>query len=255
MATLRLHGLHVYVYDYEVLGQDGQHLEDKEWKEKSKLAATLITMLVNPEIIPRVPVHERSSATLLMQRLETMSTHVRFFDLPAELRNRIYKFTLADGKGTIHVRMKTAEYPVITKISHQMRSEALPIFYSSSTFELQYDNTTPSVAATAHRWVTNVVRDHVIYLRSVSVKFSLRQGVLRRHLTQQEIRFTLNTVKGLSVRRPDKLATSSRLSLLHHVKTAESMAEWMGCKNDGRALLLALVPDSDIWKSEGLYLI
>lgn len=83
VATLRFQGLGTYV---EGPPQDRQY--DSESRERSFRAATFISMLVSPAIVQRVALSERTNASLLLQRLESLS-HFRFLDLSAELRNRV----------------------------------------------------------------------------------------------------------------------------------------------------------------------
>lgn len=138
MATLRFQGLAAYVEGTPHNHQ--QDLQDSESREQSLRAATSISMLVNPAIIQRVPVSERSNARLLMQRLESLSSPFRLLDLPVELRNRIYHFVLSDHRNFVLLlswqRQQHMGYPAITKVSHQIRDEVLPVFYSSSSFVL-----------------------------------------------------------------------------------------------------------------------
>lgn len=144
-SILRIHGLDTAFLED---AQQNHHTASNSNTSSSNhfLAETIISMLVHPDMISRVPASERSNSRLLVERLKEMSTHFRFLDLPAELRIRIYSFVL-----TTHDRIvmrpsykRTTKYPDITKTSHQIREEVLPIFYSSTTFELAFDNSTPS---------------------------------------------------------------------------------------------------------------
>ncbi|KAI9661059.1 MAG: hypothetical protein M1821_009386 [Bathelium mastoideum] len=62
-----------------------------------------------------------------------------FTKLPAELRNRIYYLAiLEDGEDTC-LRLKDHQQPGITRVSREIRSEALPIFYGETTFWIEAD--------------------------------------------------------------------------------------------------------------------
>lgn len=57
----------------------------------------------------------------------------RFFDLPAELRNKIYTYALADAAEPA-CNLFAYTDPVVAMVSKQMRSESLPIFFAERTF-------------------------------------------------------------------------------------------------------------------------
>lgn len=72
----------------------------------------------------------------------------RFPDLPAELRNKIYRLVLADKKFATPFYFKSVhgfirydklepsfeQQPAVTKVSRQIRSEALPLYYGYRKF-------------------------------------------------------------------------------------------------------------------------
>lgn len=62
--------------------------------------------------------------------------HFRFLDLPAEIRNKIYAFIAkVQGDDDYHY-LDRVRLPNITKVSSQIRTEALPVFFESSQFEI-----------------------------------------------------------------------------------------------------------------------
>lgn len=71
--------------------------------------------------------------------------------LPAQLRDRIYKFHI--GSLPIHKHLGFPTQPPITSISTLLRKEALPLFYSSMYFKLHF-----VFANTAMRWATTFRR-------------------------------------------------------------------------------------------------
>ncbi|TKA75986.1 hypothetical protein B0A55_03254 [Friedmanniomyces simplex] len=64
----------------------------------------------------------------------------RFLTLPPELRNHIYELALVDTNPIsipwmYMLRSKEPSEPSLLRTCHRIRDEALPIFYSSNTFE------------------------------------------------------------------------------------------------------------------------
>ena len=254
ISILQIQGLEGYLLEggHSSNSQD----EAKKCSDGSGLATVIIIALVNPGIIDRIPASERSRPWLLMQRLEIITSQFRFLDLPAELRNRIYNLVLADSdRVTITLKTKhTTGYPAITKISRQIRSEVLPIFYCATTFELLFHSTSPGIAGVAQQWARNVVRDWLKQLRNLSVSIRINKvGITsgeHAYIKHQEIRFTLTPEEGLQVHYPEKLTAKTKSLLDLHVETVRRTSEVMGVHKDGRALLLALVHQQEnTWNS------
>jgi hypothetical protein len=260
ISILQIHGLESRLLE----GGDGGNSQDggKKCNGGSDLATVIIIALVNPEIIDRIPTSERSRPWLLIQRLQSMTTQFRFLDLPAELRNRIYSLVLTGcDRVTITSETKhTTEYPSITKISRQIRSEVLPVFYSSTTCELSFRSTSPGVARVAQNWACNVVGDWLKQLRTLSINVratrdSSRIGSTTVVSQHQEIWFTLGPDKGLLIHYPQQLTDHTKSLLDRQVKSVRRTSEVMGIHKDGRVLLLALVHQQEkIWNSQSLRL-
>jgi hypothetical protein len=259
-ATLRVHGLDRYVHDdMASLFRAGRRVV-RATKESSR-AASLIIMLVNPEIMTRVPATERSDARQLMHRLEMMSTHFRFLDLPPELRNQIYRLVCANcnryklwqlAKKLQH-KIQAVGYPTITKISSQIRAEALPIFYASSEFIFDSDRAGTEVARFVRHWMVNVVRDQVQHLHSVSISLDIRVSGRYSVISKEEnIQFTHTARDGLCVRYPEHLTDPSKTKLDELIKSTKELANVLGIPNDNRAMLLALITNASLWKSDSL---
>ena len=247
MAILRLQDL-----DLHIIEGDGQ-------SRRSGSIAYFIRMHVNPEIVKRVPIHELSNARLLMQRLESISTSFRFLDLPAELRNEIYKFVLGDcdrhklrDQRTVPQPKVSFGYPPITKISRQIRAEALPIFYASSVFIFDSDKTGMQVATTLQRWMAEVAGEQVRHLTSVSVGLEIKYSGTTHQVMKGEVQFTYTAKTGLRVRYPDNLTASSKTKLDELIGSTEKLAKVFGTPNDGRTMLLDIISSPNLWKSETL---
>jgi hypothetical protein len=68
----------------------------------------------------------------VLRRADDLITFPRFFELPAEIRNVIYKYSFSDFETFKDKHVQ----PPLTLASRQLRFEALPLFYEVSTFEL-----------------------------------------------------------------------------------------------------------------------
>ena len=257
ISILQIQGLEGYLLEGGHSG-NSQH-EGKKCSDGCDLATVIIIALVNPEIIDRISASERSRPWLLMQRLEIVTSQFRFLDLPAELRNRIYNlvFTGCDRVTITPATKHTTGYPAITKISRQIRSEVLPIFYCSTTFELLFRSTSSVIAIVAQNWARNVIRDWLKQLRTLSVSTRMNKAgtTLGKHayIKHQEIRFTLGPEEGLQVHYPEKLTDETKSLLDQHVEAVRRTSEVMGIHKDGRALLLALIhQQGKIWNPQTL---
>lgn len=58
----------------------------------------------------------------------------RLMDLPSENRNRVFSYALP-GQGHVYTRnVVNFRFPAITRVSHQVRQETLPLLFAESTF-------------------------------------------------------------------------------------------------------------------------
>lgn len=76
-----------------------------------------------------------------------VSQTMKFTDLPAELRNRIYEFVLPSDEEDLIVAipfkdgaMSMGSQPAITRTSRMIRNETLPMFYATARFVAYVDN-------------------------------------------------------------------------------------------------------------------
>lgn len=251
MAILRVHNLE----HYATQGTIHQLSGDQE-EERSRTAG-LIALLVQPDIIDRVPQSERSNPKLLMSRLEVICTHFRFLDLPPEVRNRIYSFLLPNGGrcklGAAQTdREKASGYPPITKVSRQIRQEALPIFYHATTFVFCSDKLGTQLAKSARIWMAQVVQDNMKHIRIVTVRLNIKTA---RHSKMGEIKFTYDLKHGLSVQYPQNLSDSSKQRIDELVRSAKDTAEFLQMPNGSQTIWLALSMDVEVWKYGTLILV
>ena len=222
-------------------------------KENLNMVTSYITMTVKPEIFQRVPQDERSNPALLMRCLEILCSQFRFMDLPPELRNMIYKHTVAGNERvTIQPNSeKITGYPAIVQVSSQIRSEALPVFYSTADFLISIGKT-PEVAYAARTWILNVVRENLVYLRQVTVSLKLREPN-SRSTKRVEIQFSTTRSGGLKVDSPtewpQRLTKPSRALLEKHVGAVRETCKLLGVEDgNGRAIYIALIYDDLLWR-------
>lgn len=104
--------------------------------------------------------------------------HLTFFDLPPEIRLRVYEYSI--GFGTITLGEGTSlnlpSSPAITQTTRHIRCESLPVFYRTTLFRLvihhRNDNLGPLCPAKllwAKRWPAMMDHASMAHLRRLSV--------------------------------------------------------------------------------------
>jgi len=86
------------------------------------------------------------------------ASRCRLLELPAEIRDAIYRFALTAEKPVVTFRLddyqrdsyEQAVQPALTQVSRQVRQESLPVYFASNTFVL---HTEGSKADDARRWL------------------------------------------------------------------------------------------------------
>ncbi|KAK4575368.1 hypothetical protein LTR86_001222 [Recurvomyces mirabilis] len=113
----------------------------------------------------------------------------RFRELPPELRNSIYVFAMAHFPD----QLITPSIPPLARVCTQMRSEVLPLFYTSHSFlmEYQFSRTTGEYRGSGNLssfLMALANSDGLRHIRRLTVKVTAWQGVLhgpRRHFSSQ----------------------------------------------------------------------
>lgn len=83
-----------------------------------------------------IKAHDDSSKRDLMPLLvQDKESFARLQELPAEIRNIIYRFVLEPQKPSLHRPVE----PSLTRVSRLVRKESLPIFYTINSFHLRLD--------------------------------------------------------------------------------------------------------------------
>ncbi|KAF2723433.1 hypothetical protein K431DRAFT_282895 [Polychaeton citri CBS 116435] len=125
-------------------------------------------------VSPLGPPHE-APPTYQETKAETSSRGMTcFFSLPAELREQIYSELLAiPSTVTMHPGHQFyrdeayAVQPPITRVNRLIRSETLPLFYSSNTISAQLDQTED--LALAKQWLHAIGDSNTRHLRHMSL--------------------------------------------------------------------------------------
>lgn len=177
-----------------------------------------------------------------------MTTQFRFLDLPAELRDYIYKLVLSES-GAVHIdttKAEKAQYPAIIQISQQIRSEVLPVFYSIKAFELEFSVFNTNVGKGLRYWLREIVGSNLQHLREVSIVASELPNMPDYYTA--EIRFTFTPGEGVQVHIPDRFRKDKRDPFEEHMKTVEATREYLGLPNDHQAWYLTLATNDNVWE-------
>ncbi|KAK3080483.1 hypothetical protein LTS18_000937 [Coniosporium uncinatum] len=114
----------------------------------------------------------------------------RFLDLPAELRNKIYKLAVTTREPNSHRTAFLAQHahqPAITKASRQIRAESLPLYYSENTIEVdltdeweiddsddeQDEADEKRSVVWFRRWVAAFWNSHVKHVEHISIRYQV----------------------------------------------------------------------------------
>nr|OQO27910.1 hypothetical protein B0A51_06409 [Rachicladosporium sp. CCFEE 5018] len=100
----------------------------------------------------------------------------KFFELPPELRNEIYSLVLSEPHGTSCTVTDGDWQPPLTLTCHQLRAEALPIFYSCTHFQIYVNDSKKGALADvrqARERIRSLGADMIRSLRKVTFKANL----------------------------------------------------------------------------------
>ncbi|KAK4499569.1 hypothetical protein PRZ48_010086 [Zasmidium cellare] len=154
-------------------GKDGEVTYHKSTLGDMSLVIDSIT----PNLMTRVPEDLEVGVGPLYACLESLCKPFRLFDLPSELRIRIYEEAMPAttpqhlvpaefrASGTSH-----ASFHPLTRTTRRLRAEALPVYYATNTFVLAANPDEGFQAGIASSyWVYDIVRNHVKFLKSLDV--------------------------------------------------------------------------------------
>ena len=111
-----------------------------------------------PHNMPSTTAHSTSST----------STCCRLLELPAELRNRIYREVLITG-GCIDVTRESISQPPLLRACRQIRAEAKSIYYlENRTFYIDVPNFDPAIVLKFHEQASGYWNNSAVSLRSTS---------------------------------------------------------------------------------------
>ncbi|KAK3719508.1 hypothetical protein LTR37_004366 [Vermiconidia calcicola] len=108
-------------------------------------------------------------------RMTTQHIPSRLERLPAELRNKIYRYAVVEddiigdeGFSALKGNARTYIQPSLAFISRQIRSEVLPIFYRENTFGVRYFGLPWDWKKTFEQWLT-LLQPFLKYMSSFEV--------------------------------------------------------------------------------------
>lgn len=208
------------------------------WSEKSALAAQWVLAYVSSDTYSIVPLDCRQDAYALLRLLRQFTGPFRFMDLPRELRDHIYKILLIKSTDPKEARciaqcidvidthpmnyflrrrlFRPARRPSLIHVSHQVRTEALHIYYAKNAFCMQLGRHTVggnnNAAAIIARWAKQVGIETLGELRDLTVNIKCF------HEQVIDIRVTYSPEKGLS-HQVDGHETRSSESHREHSRT------------------------------------
>ena len=121
-------------------------IEEFVWRVDKQLRERVMSVS-----LPDNPLNENEINKLAVQKpQETLPSQTTcFLNLPAEIRSRIYEYSLAreDRASELIVPtpfkdelMALATQPALTRVSRRVRAETLQMFYANNTFVAYFEN-------------------------------------------------------------------------------------------------------------------
>jgi len=220
---------------------------------QSARAADIIAAQVQSSFLKRsIPDIDRRSSTRLLQRLEEHARPFRFFDLPPELRNRVYDLHFSEDA----LRPITEKIPQITRATKQLRGEALPVFYSCTRFSIRFDKEERSLMkhiADVKTWAKRIDPAYLPKLRSLTLQLDVRASSLSQgpapETMVRDFKLIFSLEKALRIRIPRDLSRLSEVQLIEYINEVEEERQVLGITG-GNALILAVSRGVSLWSRE-----
>lgn len=242
-----------------------QATSTQEWKALSELAARTIHNFVPANVLKQAAVGNYYDHAKLVKDLQGLTQRFRFMDLPPELRNRIYAYTIPMNTWVIvgPVRRASTGLPSITSVSRQVREESLPLAYHRGIFMLDFrpsitipprrkfsPGTTIDIRECAQKWAKSLSGPHKKFLRCVRIKFLIRCETEAFQGSYRSIQFELSASRGLAGTSfwslSNRLDNASSELVAAYAKKMEEERQLLHLQ--GEALIMALTRDDEIWK-------
>lgn len=196
----------------------------------------IIQTFVSEALLRRVPTAAMLNDKRLLRALGKLATPFSLLDLPVAVRQQIYDLVLPpyyDVGGKAKSRPES-EFPALLLISSQVRKEALPLFYSRTSFciDCYVLLARPSYLKA---WVEHVAGENVRQIEQVCLCTSQSDSLIF-------ITYSATDGDGLQV---------GSLEVLHediHAKV-EDIEQWRkALKLRGEAIFMALWSDVSLWQ-------
>jgi hypothetical protein len=237
---------------------------------------------VSPYVRSRVSEYNGEQTDRLLNTLNKTAQPFRFFDLPAEIRVKVYRFALAQSTSQTTLMLlerqkgrgrsfgltneHQPESPLLLT-NRQVRAEALPVFHQVNSISLMFmpsiktahalgaamsrmghriiPTNTQRVHAINH-WASNLLPESTRLLRKVSVQLPLL--AIYSLPNEDMLHFTLSPVDGklvLKVEEHVRLDSGSQQLLSDHAAAISKLAQSL--KLEGEALVMVLTSCPKIW--------
>lgn len=216
-------------------------------------AAVILCTEVNVRLLRRVPVEDRHHAPRLLDSLRQLMQPFCFLDLPAELRNRVYELCFTPRKYFDHEDSWTVlrswpqgprslPLPRLTKVSRQIRTEALPSSLSTNTIRLEMPDCSNNEmalrnAGNVRKWAERIAKDYLRHIRSVDF-YIYRDDDCNLSFSEQ---------KGLEITFGKYLPEdeTKRKELQEYIQGVEADRKVLDLK--GESIILAMIKDPSVW--------
>ncbi|KAK4499129.1 hypothetical protein PRZ48_009641 [Zasmidium cellare] len=227
----------------------------------SKNAAHHIRLRTSEAMLRRVPDAHLEDAGKLFKSLKRLATPFRLFDLPPEIRNRVYEFTLglwyrvhdnsAGGEDNYfsdefdeddEFKPWAGKYPPLLQVNSQIRHEASSIFYAATSFmiALPSNGTYGDIDREyIEKWSKDVVGSRLKHLHHVVLTISIEASITIKFSERRGVMCTFDWGTGDISEQGDDM-------LEEHTQAVESARKALGLS--GEAIVMAILSGWGMWR-------
>lgn len=228
--------------------------------------STIIWWQVSRSVRLRIKEQSQKDPVDLMNTLRDVARPFKLMDLPAEVRLEVYSYLMQPrmqvvSLGSFHHNRRVPEPPV-TRISRQVRAEAMPIFHKG-THEfllLNCNKVRPrrtlspetqglpcvgiSCATLINDWAKTLSQDRLRYLRHVTIHLQLERFIFHG----KSLRVSIVIAKGrleLKFAGNMWLDLGSQKMLTDHAASISNLGQAL--RLEGEAIIMFLTSQPSIW--------